>query len=505
MKKIRYRTLFRDIALSSCRTDEALVCASAPAGTAEAVLTRSVRTPSEGTLTVGKKLKNPFSLDNMQEALVSMFRRDPHSPADGKMTGSILEEAARLWQTSLRPSHLYIKITPDNPEELDLLESDPTLVLYPYPLDHELIGEGEMPYTEADLDPETGEVTLNAPIAPLYAAIPVYQTLPSGIACTLLEQLYIPEAINAEFATRAEHSAPLSEEFARLLTDQSMWLTGHATTQELQTRRGRWHPSGQIRVYDTELEKYVGVPSAKVRARSWFLSSDYSMTDKDGRFTIDRSFSGSVRYTIIWETRDWDIRTGDLGQASYHGPDQKAPWNFDIEYDGRTFGHATVTRALSSHFYGVNPFDNTQHYSDHKTKIAYQHKYKRNIRGRYYDLHVGGITPTLSIYGLNDDGLLRSSADILNTTFHELGHCSMHHRCLSTNIAYDHDEIIKESWGKFIGWFMVNQEYSYLGHELTEHVGYNHDTGGFCQLPCGRSSKQISNISIFPTTTTYKT
>ncbi len=54
MKKIRYRTLFRDIALSSCRTDEALVCASAPAGTAEAVLTRSVRTPSEGTPTVGK-------------------------------------------------------------------------------------------------------------------------------------------------------------------------------------------------------------------------------------------------------------------------------------------------------------------------------------------------------------------------------------------------------------------------------------------------------------------
>ena len=128
MKKIRYRTLFRDIALSSCRTDEALVCASAPpAGTAEAVLTRSVRTPSEGTLTVGKKLKNPFSLDNMQEALVSMFRRDPHSPTDGKMTGSILEEAARLRQTSLRPSHLYVKITPDNPQELDLLYKSPTL------------------------------------------------------------------------------------------------------------------------------------------------------------------------------------------------------------------------------------------------------------------------------------------------------------------------------------------------------------------------------------------
>lgn len=74
-----------------------------------------------------QKLKNPFSLDNMQEALVSMFRRDPHSPADGKTTGSILEEAARLWQTSLRPSHLYVKITPDNPEELALLYKSPTL------------------------------------------------------------------------------------------------------------------------------------------------------------------------------------------------------------------------------------------------------------------------------------------------------------------------------------------------------------------------------------------
>lgn len=494
MKIIRYRAFLRGIALSSCQTDETFVGEPSPTGTYDATLTRSMQTHSEGTLTVGKKLKNPFSLYNMREAVVSMIRSDPHSPADGKMVGTILGEAEKL-RFSIQPSHLYIKITPKNLQELNLLESDTTLVLYPYPLDHELIGEGEMPCMEADFDSETGEVKLNAPIAPLYAAIPVYKTLPSGIDCTILEQLYIPEAIDAEFATRTASLEPLSEEFAQLLTDQSMWLTGYATTQELQTRGGSWHSSGQIRVFDTELEEYVGVPSAKVRARSWFLSSDYTLTDKYGRFRIGKSFSRSVKYTIIWETRDWDIRTGDFGQASYHGPDQKAPWNFDIAYDGRTFGHATVTRALSSHFYGVNPFDNTKHYSDHQTKIAYQHKYKKGLRGRYYNLHVGGITPALSIYGLEDDGSLRSSADILNTVFHELGHCSMHHRCLSTNVSYDHDEIIKESWGKFIGWFMVNQEYSYLGHELTEHTGYNHDMGEI--LPASVRPLIEANIEYF--------
>ncbi len=351
-----------------------------------------------------------------------------------------------------------------------------------------------MPHREAEFDTESGAVTLNAPIAPLYASVPVYKTLPSQIEYTILERLYIPEAIDTELATRSSLS-PVSEEFAELLPDQSMWLTGHATTEEIQTRGGSWHPNGQIRVYDTELGAYVGVPSVKVRARSWFMSSDYTLTDKDGRFWIKKSFSRSVRYTIIWETRDWDIRTGDFGQATYDGPDQKAPWNFDIAYGGRTFGQATITRALSSHFYGVNLFDNTKNYSDHKTKIAYQHKYKKGLWGRYYNFHVGGITPTLSIYGLESNGSVRSSADLLNTTFHELAHCSMHHRCSYTNIAYNHDEIIKESWSKFIGWFMVNQEYSYLGHKLTEHAGYNYDLGSV--MPASIQPLIDANIVFF--------
>lgn len=491
MKKI-YLIYILTVAFFSCQKNEPFAYGPTP-DASTAAITRSMQTNSDRGVIIGKKLNNPFSMYNMEQALLSMIRRDAHSPADGKMYGEMLSEMLRV-KNSLQPSHLYVKIEPKNMEELDLLESDTTLVLYPYPLDHELIGEGETPYTEAGFEPETGKVTLNAAIAPLYASIPVYKTLPSTIKYTILEQLYIPEMVGTEFASRTALNA-VSEEFAQLLTDQSMWLTGHATTEEIQTRGGSWHPSGQIRVFDTELNDYVGVPSAKVRVRSWFVSSDYTITDKNGRFRINKSFSSSVNYIIVWESRDWDIRTGDFGQARYHGPDQKAPWNFDIAYDGRTFGHATITRALSSHFYGVNPFDNTKNYSKHKTKIAYQHKYKERLLGRYYPWHVAGTTPTISIYGLGRNGKLQSSAGILNTVFHELAHCSMHHRCKRTDIGYVHDEIIKESWGKFIGWFMVNQEYSYLGHELTKYNGYNYDTGSV--LPASIRPLIEANIEFF--------
>lgn len=50
---------------------------------------------------------------NMEQALLSMIRRDAHSPADGKMYGEMLSEMLRV-KNSLQPSHLYVKIEPKN-------------------------------------------------------------------------------------------------------------------------------------------------------------------------------------------------------------------------------------------------------------------------------------------------------------------------------------------------------------------------------------------------------
>lgn len=55
-----------------------------------------MQTNSDRGVIIGKKLNNPFSMYNMEQALLSMIRRDAHSPADGKMYGEMLSEMLRL-------------------------------------------------------------------------------------------------------------------------------------------------------------------------------------------------------------------------------------------------------------------------------------------------------------------------------------------------------------------------------------------------------------------------
>ena len=79
---------------------------------------------------LGKRLENPYSVSNMKKALANLRK----SEQSAKMAADDFEITA---------THLYVKFTPKNEQELDVLMVDSTLVLYDYPLDYEIAVNGD--------------------------------------------------------------------------------------------------------------------------------------------------------------------------------------------------------------------------------------------------------------------------------------------------------------------------------------------------------------------------
>lgn len=466
-----YLFSFFILLLTACQNDP-LESDEPTVAPAVARLSEASEPRAAGSIAVGRELPNPLSVWNMEEALGSIRQRETRgTPADGRIGGSIAEELMHFPQ--IRTSHYHVKITPKTLEELDLLEEDTTLLLRPVPYGYEILGEGLLPYEPTEFDPETGEVTLRAPIAPRYAIIPTYKTLPAGITYQVLDRLYIPEDIDPEHATRAGIPVP-SKEFAAILTDQAIYKCGLKPMEEIRAQ-SNWNPSGCIRVYDTKLGKYVGVPSAKVYAFG-NGKEDYTYTDRYGNFRIEKEFKGEVTYYIQWDSCDYKILNWSHGLAYYYGPTKQGEWRVDIR-DGETRNIATINRAMSSHFFGSNIWDRVNDYKrGRRFRLYYRHEHHPKKAGYF---HYTPINRYVAVYGKQSNDSFYQSENLLSTTFHELGHAAMYFRCARTSgLDYDDfDKKIRESWAKFIGWIMLNQEYRALGFEFTEQKAFNYDTG----------------------------
>ncbi len=482
------------LSLAGCAKDDPALPNDAPDRTVVCRAGDGTRSaPEPGTLALGERLENPFSLENMQEAIMSIKTRSLPLPLLNRMTGEMMNEFIKLDRLPfLSPTHLYVRFDPKNTEELDLLQADTTLVLYAFPLDYEILGEGEMPRLEVTYDPETLEATATAPVESLYASVPVTQALPEGIAHTILEYLFIPDDMDEDIAEEIG-IAPLSPDFSELLIDQSMYLTKNISLEDLQLEtRGSsgWNPQGVIRAYDDHVGDYVAVPHAKVRTRRWFTTK-YTYTDKNGYFRIGKTYKRPANYSIAWESNDWDVRDGSFFQAYYNGPKRKGEWNLDIN-NGKSLRYATITRALYHHFYGPNnPFERVN--SRHKTKVAYKDHSGDNEYAHFSYGHIKSVSPDIVVYRTAKGKPAQPTEGILRSTYHELGHCAMYQKCVNASGFDKYDNTIKESWARLIEWYMTTAEYEYLKHPRFEKVGWDYDYN----RPVAGLSRIVRNIVYF--------
>jgi hypothetical protein len=120
---------------------------------------------------LGKKLENPYSVENMQKALNNI--QQSKSLAKRKGTSTNLE---------ITTTHLYIRFKPANEEELNLIEKATPLILFDYPMDYEVSEEGDF-YQDPEIPEELPTYQ--------YTSVEVDKKLPN-VPYKILANLYIP-------------------------------------------------------------------------------------------------------------------------------------------------------------------------------------------------------------------------------------------------------------------------------------------------------------------------
>ena len=393
----------------------------------------------ESISVLGKKLENPYSLENMQKALNNL-------QANQKGVGE-----------TITTSHLYVKFKPHNDDDLSLLKQDTTLILYPYPLDYEII-EGATTYHDSNV-PE-GKPTFQ------YAAVRVKYNFPS-VDYEVLEELYIPE--------EEAENRNLDDGFVNTLVDEALRITNNLSEEELndpQTRSSKWRPAGTIKVWDDNFNTYIPIKHLKVKARRWFTTYT-GITNSNGYYSCNGRFRRDANYSLQFERYDFEIRDAWLSTANINGPKKKGNWNLNMNGGKREFW-ATIFRATSHYYYDnikglrrppQNSFWNTQ------LKLRAMYESNGNANGTHCAAcRFMGLGSAIKIYNPQND-----SKDIYATTIHEIAHAS--HWNMDQSNYSSGDKIVLESWARGVERELTRQIYSSYNPDYSRlrYTGVVHD------------------------------
>lgn len=479
MKRLYFFLLFLSF-LTSCQTDDPLdadestlftTAQTCTISDSESVPPQFATEKNIGSVTIGRKLDKylaSFTIQYMGDALMSLKWRRTAVPGDERLN-KIANELF-ISPYDLRTTHYYVEIVPKTAEDLELLSEDSTLYCTPLPFDHEIKGTGTIAHAPAEYDPETGDMKIVGPLNPVYSIVPITRRMPDGIEYQILAHLYMPHMTDATLA-EAAGTPLLSDTFAELLVDQALFLSGAKTSEELGSEKS-WRPSGQIQVYDTKLNEYVGVPSIRVHIVGNGRDV-WEYTDARGSFRLSSdyaNFKGPVKFEIEWATKDYIIHNSAREKGYYYCGTQHYPLDLKIT-NGEARGIATVARALSSHYYGSNNIweriTQFRHSSSWRGRfnIYYNHCYKPKKQGEFNYFS----SKYIHIWGKNIQIKEVRSEYLLKTVFHEMAHATMYFRCKKLGKSYDDfRKMMRESWADFIGWYMTESEYQSLGWDHTK-------------------------------------
>lgn len=369
-------------------------------------------TTTEEPIEIIRKLQNPYTVENMQNAYDILQSED--------MIGDGLQ---------IVPTHLYVRFLPVDSVELETLKSDTSLELFSYPLDYELT-EGEV-YIDAELG--------DAEFTWLYTRVPLGYDFPIG-GYEIIEELYLP-LLSEEFSHDESviQNWDILEEKALEITDnldeETSYKAGVRSKSLLKAKK--WTPKATIRVYDDRIGDFILVEGVKVRARWWF-NWESGYTKSNGIATMSGTFKGKTNYSIVWEGRDWEIRSGNYGQAYYNGPNgSTSNWNLNIGKGGLSFMYAHIHRACFAYWnnsLGLKvPFKDS--FWKQKVKIG---AFNIDGRGNMNTARRWILGSLIKIYKKD------RCSNLFQTTIHELAHVS--HWDMNSSEFRNGDDKVFESW-----------------------------------------------------------
>jgi len=385
----------------------------------------------EGMIKLGKKLENPFTVENIRKAYSNLVKQ-------GSMKAGL----------EITATHQYVRLLPSDMEAFDMLELDTLNVMFDYPLDYEVI-EGGTYYYDPDLDPSENPVTWQ------YMVIPIDKPLPTTVKTEKLADLVLDISALEKSPTRA------AEMWDRI-ESEALRITGNLSKEE-NTTKSRWRPAGRITVWDDIQNSQIPLQGAKVIARWWFFW-EKGFTDANGYYSVSGTFKGdrAVNYSIIWERDNWDIREEEWGQAYYNGPKKTGDWNLDIN-SGKSLRYATIHRAALIYYYGNSVGIQTppqDAWYKRRLKIGYYHRSaNENINGDANPYWPQWYTwPDIRIFGENSNGW-RNTRDIFATSIHELAHAS-HWDLVGKLDFINTSTIVAESWARGVQWAITRNSYA---------------------------------------------
>lgn len=214
---------------------------------------------------LGERLENPYTTSNITKALESLYP----TKAD---------------RVEVKPTNLYVRFLPKSEQEYKYLESQGFNIL-DHPMDYSIKKEGDWYH-----DPQIPEGDLTWQ----YAVVPADYVFPD-IKYEIIDPCYIAENDSETKADWIDWDAVEAEAFR---------LTGNAGLLEdvTSTKAAKVQPQGRVTIVDDNCYggKPFGVAGVRVSCNT-FVKFDHAYTDKDGYYTMTKSFSSKPRYRLIFQ------------------------------------------------------------------------------------------------------------------------------------------------------------------------------------------------------------
>ena len=271
---------------------------------------------AHGMIELGEKLEDPYTVENMQEAVARLY-------------------PTKAGTLAISATDLYVRFLPKNEEEYALLLSK-GLKLTDHPVDYRILKEGDYYH-----DPALSE----SAITWQYAVVAKDFEFPAGIRYEVLDECYISEN---DPVTRAESGIDwdaVEAEAFRLTGNEDLYVDTRSGEEAV-------FPAGRITVEDPDAfgGKPYGVAGVMVCCNS-FVKFATAYTDRDGYYQLNKKYTSTPRYRLVFKnSAGFSIGLNlILVPASVStlgtGPAAGVDVHIDSEADGALWRRAVVNNA----------------------------------------------------------------------------------------------------------------------------------------------------------------
>jgi hypothetical protein len=235
----------------------------------------------EGLITLGKKLENPYTVQNMRQAYSNLKSTKLSVP-----------------DYEISTTHYYVRFLPDKENELTINALDSLVFLSEMPLDYEFDGDGY--YFHDPSLPYEGPTWL-------YGVIEKNDEIPD-IPYQILAELFLtPTSENLQ-----KNFDDKWVEFFDELEHEALRITDNLENDDevKSSKNDSWTPKGRITAWDDIANDYIGIEHVRVRVRRWFRTLN-AITDAEGYYQCTESFKRPAKYKIVWKRHNFSIVTNN--------------------------------------------------------------------------------------------------------------------------------------------------------------------------------------------------